>query len=525
MLRVAREYVAKGWSVFPLIRRDKLPDSQILPQKEVDGRLVWLDANKNETFENTGVPKKTWTPFAHRYATDEELVAWFADGTRNIAIATGALSKLVVVDLDGPEGIANAARLGIDSPVKVTTSRGYHLYFRHGGGVVGNSATKIAPGIDVRGDKGYVVAPPSVHSSGVKYGWAVVDGQIPTFDPGQFSPPPAAPGPSSPGWIGEALSGVGEGNRDVTFTRVVGKLHRDGWGPGDMLALLQPKADDVGFEARDLQRIVRSISSRPRSLPDNEELPSAVLSAFLDTDEKVEWLVPGLIANNTVGFTVGLPETNKTWVMMDLAIEAARGGMWLNKFPTTKSRVLFIDQERFAGETKRRFRALLAGKGVHAAQLDGRLEIWCGTTVRVDLDHSFEAFQRRLGEFSPDLVIVDSFATFHTKEENNRTDIQIVMERIKRLRQQYNCAFMFIDHENKGVFQAEADEAPSAMRMSGSVAKPAAAELVLTVRSKGGGRSAVYPTKSTLGPAAEPFIVEVKDVTEDKSKITVQAVE
>ena len=52
----------------------------------------------------------------------------------------------------------------------ITGGGGRHVYFSHPGGVVHNRAN-IQPGIDLRGDGGCIVAPPSVHPSGKRYRW------------------------------------------------------------------------------------------------------------------------------------------------------------------------------------------------------------------------------------------------------------------------------------------------------------------------------------------------------------------
>ena len=59
--------------------------------------------------------------------------------------------------------------------VTVKTGRGRHLYFRCDGAQVGNSANRVAKGIDIRGEGGYVVGPGSVHGSGMVYRF--VDGR------------------------------------------------------------------------------------------------------------------------------------------------------------------------------------------------------------------------------------------------------------------------------------------------------------------------------------------------------------
>lgn len=236
---------------------------------------------------------------------------------------------------------------------------------------------------------------------------------------------------------------------------------------------------------------------------------------FLAELSAIDWLCKPIIARKAIGFVAGLPETMKTWALIDLAVECAResGGKWLGLFPVDGCRVLYVDQERFKGETQRRFKGVMGAKGLASDALKDRLFIRCGTTTRIDLEPSYQAFRHELARIKPDLVLVDSFATFHTREENNRRDIQEVMERVKALRQEFNCAVVFVDHENKGVFHAEkeGDEAPSAFRMAGSVAKPAAAEFVLTVRRFDRASSKMYHTKSTLSQTVPSFTVSVHD--------------
>lgn len=91
----------------------------------------------------------------------------------NIGIATGAASGVIVVDVDGLPGEAVLARMG-EIPVTPTsiTAKGRHLLFRRDDLAIRNSARKLGPDLDVRGDGGYIVAPPSRHESGHTYQWA-----------------------------------------------------------------------------------------------------------------------------------------------------------------------------------------------------------------------------------------------------------------------------------------------------------------------------------------------------------------
>ena len=57
--------------------------------------------------------------------------------------------------------------------VESITANGRHLYFEWPAQPVRNSTGKVAPGCDIRGEGGYVLAWPSVHPSGRAYAWSV----------------------------------------------------------------------------------------------------------------------------------------------------------------------------------------------------------------------------------------------------------------------------------------------------------------------------------------------------------------
>lgn len=136
------------------------------------------------------VPAFAWKPYQTARPTEAEIRQWFGRAPQNMAIITGAISHLVVVDADSRDGLRWAVRHLPYTPMQVRTARGYHLYFRHPGISIGNRA-KLETGVgqvdvDVRGDGGYVIAPGSVHASGHVYAeagdWSRDD--VPRFWPG-----------------------------------------------------------------------------------------------------------------------------------------------------------------------------------------------------------------------------------------------------------------------------------------------------------------------------------------------------
>ncbi len=112
--------------------------------------------------------------------TDEaQIKRWFDKWPHsNIGAAMGGARRLVVVDVDPKSGgnasLHDLAAAHGDEWLKTlhieTGSLGAHFYFSYPADVeLRNSASKIAPGIDIRGEGGQVVLPPSLHVSGRRY--------------------------------------------------------------------------------------------------------------------------------------------------------------------------------------------------------------------------------------------------------------------------------------------------------------------------------------------------------------------
>lgn len=100
--------------------------------------------------------------------TDPETISmwWQVFPEANVAVVTGG--GVVVIDEDKPGALVRwAADRVLPDTLQVQTGKGTHHYYRIDGAVKNRVA--IAPGIDIRGDHGYVVAPPSLHYTGVLY--------------------------------------------------------------------------------------------------------------------------------------------------------------------------------------------------------------------------------------------------------------------------------------------------------------------------------------------------------------------
>lgn len=112
----------------------------------------------------------------HDATTDAGTITrwWSMWPDANIGMPTGKASGVVVLDVDEFDSLTaleeEHGKLP-DGPVVLTGGGGLHLYFRAPDLVIPNSASKLGPGLDIRGGGGYVVLPPSLHVSGKRYQW------------------------------------------------------------------------------------------------------------------------------------------------------------------------------------------------------------------------------------------------------------------------------------------------------------------------------------------------------------------
>lgn len=163
-LEYALTYAACGWAVFP-----------------VYGILAGQCACGNPDCSSPG--KHPMTSNGCKAATTDikQITDWWSHNPdTNIGIATGSASGLVVVDVDDGEGKVGSKSLRkLESDfeplprefVVRTGGGGLHIYLTSPHKEIRNSAGKVADNVDIRGENGYVVAPPSKHISGNQYIW------------------------------------------------------------------------------------------------------------------------------------------------------------------------------------------------------------------------------------------------------------------------------------------------------------------------------------------------------------------
>lgn len=173
----------------------------------------------------------------------EKIEAWWplkADqfdfsGRANIGLATGTANKIVVLDVDYKhDGRASLDKL-LEEPglggmltasPTVITGNGLHIYFRLPDGIViPNSAGKLGPGLDIRGEGGYVLFPGSIHVNGQVYQWRNSTTLVgASYFPRELMSRLMLDKPRQPKWKDVDLAVVADGVRNETITSLAGHL-------------------------------------------------------------------------------------------------------------------------------------------------------------------------------------------------------------------------------------------------------------------------------------------------------------
>lgn len=154
----ALDYTRRGWHVFPCREQTVLDEDG---QERFKAKAPYIGSGFKEATTDEAAVREWWRRWPNAL----------------IGVSTGP-SGLLVVDLDNKHGVDGAASFaevcavhgGIPKTFTVRTqSGGLHYYFKRPAGVSVPSKNGWLPGVDVRADTGYIIAPPSKIVGGGTY--------------------------------------------------------------------------------------------------------------------------------------------------------------------------------------------------------------------------------------------------------------------------------------------------------------------------------------------------------------------
>jgi len=244
-LTEALRYHALGWSVIPLQPRDKVP--------------IFA----------------AWQRYGTERSTEEAIRYWWGKTpTANIGLVTGPASGVFALDIDGDAGRQSVEGKTLPVTPTTKTKSGTHRLFKHPGAKVRNRV-RFLPGLDIRGDGGQVVVPPSVHPDGPVYEWLVPPDEVAVAEAPEWllayavdKPGSKAPAKTNsdgiPLWMQALHMGVQEGGRNEAIANLAGHYFGLGLPDEEVLAIcLSINAAKLipPLDVEEVERTVVSIGS------------------------------------------------------------------------------------------------------------------------------------------------------------------------------------------------------------------------------------------------------------------------
>ena len=471
VLSTALKYAKMGWSVFPV--------HSVIEGRCTCGRLTCKHSGKHPKTKN-GVKDAT---------KDLSVIKeWFTKWPNsNIGIATGRPSGFIALDFDGEEGERSLNELqsvygGLPVTVaQLTGGGGRHILFKHPGGVIKNKV-KLAPGVDIRGDGGYILVSPSLHVSGCRYKWETSLNPVET---------PLADLPAT--WL-KFVSGdktgsqreylkvegkIPEGSRNDTLFRLACSLREKGLTESAILAALREVNEKQCIPPLDEEELIRTFNSAMGYPPGELRVTQSAKADFAQTsaeiiclddveEEEVEWLWYPYIPLGKITLIQGDPGDGKTTVVLNLAADISTGRALPGVEPADPGNVIYQTAEDGLADTikprlvaanadcKRIFVIDESKKGL--SLLDSRIE---------------EAMEK----IRPRLFIIDPLQAYlgGDVDMHRANEVRPILKRVGALAEKYNCAVILIMHLSK------ASQNRSLYRGLGSIDIPAAARSVLLV--------------------------------------------
>ena len=377
----------------------------------------------------TKIARVKWEKYQDQKATEKEIQKWYKDHPNDgVAVVTGAISGITVIDIDGDKGFESISQRQMFLDPKTRwhrTTRGQHYFYKYDPEVKTTAEVLNMPGVDTRSDKGYII----VHNPGSTYKVMnpVVFSELKTIPPTFKDAPPEKINLNNakPKYVNEVESfwryGVEEGKRNQAIHKMA-KSER-------YYGVPLPKAISklLGFNAR---------SCKP-PLPE-QEIVGAVNSAYKDWNEDVEsieqskpislkelinkpsrdpsqmYLVNDLLTRGTpsTSLVVAPPKVGKSQFAISLAYAVAKGIPFLKKQTFKKEKVLYLALERSVETWIERFRKMFAKEKDLLEQIDFQQ---LRRTPNAMNDVATYAKEKGIG-----LIIIDMLAQLQNIQDENK---------------------------------------------------------------------------------------------------------
>lgn len=445
----ALAYAGMGCAVFPLRPRDKRPATE--------------NGCKAATTDKQQI--ESW---------------WDACPDYNIGIATGSISGgLVVIDLDvdedkgisGYESLKDWQRENGELPetwTSITGRGGYHFLYRDGAS--NRNRAGLYEGVDIRGEGGYIVAPPSVHPNGRRYEWeqrpgdceiAQADSRVINFLMG----PVPENGEKQPFQEPEAIP---EGERTSTMIKLIGSLKAKGLDDEAIRAAVQAENDKKCIPPLTDQELEKTVfpaltrgwkTEKPyTAVYDNgkfrQQKNHNLEMVTMDSaqEKSPDWLITDYMPRYQITSLAGDGGSGKTtvWCALAAAVSSGKKSFLENFLPNDwgggdpQIVMFFSAEDSFEYTLKRRLRK-------NGAMLENIFSIDIADERFQDIKFNSPFLEQLLAKYRPALCIFDPIQAFVPPDirMGDRNAMRNCLAPLIGYGEKYGTTFLIVEHANK----------------------------------------------------------------------------
>jgi hypothetical protein len=160
------------------------------------------------------------------------------------------------------------------------------------------------------------------------------------------------------------------------------------------------------------------------------------------------WLVEGLWSEQAVGILGGEPKCCKSFLALDLAVSVASGAPCLRRYPVVSpGTVLVFPAEDALPVVRTRLQGISTAAGVCFESLP--VEVITSPSLRLDTETDRQRLQATIDSIRPRLLVLDPMIRLHRLDENDASQIAVLLSFLRQLQRQFQLAVLLVHHARK----------------------------------------------------------------------------
>ena len=195
-------------------------------------------------------------------------------------------------------------------------------------------------------------------------------------------------------------------------------------------------------------------------IPDeNDDIPSLAdifgedtfVDVIADYSAKIpekKWVIEGICTEGECVIISGDSKSGKSYLMTNLAIEAARGGMWLDRFKCKPCRVLYFNGENSINDARERFQMCCRSMKMDPND-SKKIHMFCTDGIIKTIQDLKDSLKKDINKKHYGLCILDPLYCFYRGSEIDEEDAKEFVEAIKEVCRETGAVIFCVHHHSK----------------------------------------------------------------------------